>query len=313
MQEDQSFIGLTLSILFHIALALLVWFMPKLNLFPPKEAPTEITIVEPPSKQNPYFVKDLPVPKEDLLQELKDKAKFISQFNRRVKQETVARKTGRTHNSPNNTPAIVDESQHQQQQGQPQQHHRGGGSRAAAMASNVHPEIQSSMKGLQPRAQNQGLTPPGGEQNFTRNIHSGPSTIDEFIPGIRGGSLTVLNTDEFTYYTFYARMREQLYPRWVNLLRNYTNSLSNADLAKLASIDRYTQVEIVLDNDGTYLKGFIHHSSGDNGLDMAGIDAFQSAGAFPNPPKGLVEEDGYVHIHFGFVVLLQPRAGFGAN
>lgn len=307
MQEDQSFLGLTLSILFHIALVLLVWFMPKLNLFPPKEAPTEITILEP-SKENPYFVKDLDVPKKDLLQELKDKAKFVSQFNRRVKEQSVAKRVGRTQNSPNDAPAIVD--QPQQQQGQ---RHQDGRARAGGMAQAPRPDVHSSMKGLQPKPQNQGLGPPGGQEGFGKNVMMGPSAIDEFIPGIRGGSMTVLNTDQFTYYTFYARLREQLYPRWVNLLRNYINSLSNDELARLSSTERYTQVEVVLDHDGTYLKGFIHHSSGDNGLDMAGIDAFQSAGSFPNPPKGLVEDDGFVHIHFGFVVLLQPRTGLGAN
>lgn len=306
MQEDKSFLGLTLSILIHIALVLLILFLPKLNLIPERERPTEITIIDN-NKKSQAFVDDVSIPKKDIVEELKEKAKLVSKFNKRVKEETVAKHIDRSKNNPFDTPSL----QEQQELGQSEKH---GQTKAGSKTAESHPEIQSSMAGLQPKPQTLGSGgPPGATEGFGKNIVMGASSIAQYIPGVKQGSFSALNTDQFTYYTFFERMNEQLRYRWVSLVRSYLNSLSETDLARLTRQDKYFQVEVVLDTDGKYMKGFIHHSSGEHPIDMTAIDAFQAAAPFPNPPKGLVEDDGYIHLHYNFLLMLQPRTGLGAN
>jgi TonB C terminal len=303
-EDDKSFVGLTLSILFHIGLVLLILFMPKLDN-QVSEKPTEITILD--GKKATAFVDETQVPKKDLLEDLKEKAKFVSQFNKRVKEEAVAKRIARSKNTPFDTPALEE----QQELGRSEKH---GQSKAGSKTGQSHPEIQSSMQGLQPKPQTLGSGgPPGATEGFGKNLVMGSSSIAQYIPGIKQGSFTALNTDQFTYYTFFERMNEQLRQRWVSLVRSYLNSLSESDLARQTKSDKYFQIEVVLDNDGKYMKGFIHHSSGEHPIDMTAIDAFQAAAPFPNPPKGLVEDDGFIHLHYNFLLMLQPRTGLGAN
>lgn len=306
MQEDKSFLGLTFSILIHIAVVLLVLFMPKLNPSPPHETPTQITILD--DDPNVKFpMKSLDVPKKDLVEDLKRKTKYVSDVTRRVKEQIIARRIAHPHNSPVDTPALVQE----QQQGQRQ---KGGHARAGGMqGSSSHPEIKSSLKGLEPKPQSQGIGLPNTQEGFGKNILLGPSSIDRVIPGVRFGSVSFLNTDQFLYSTFFNRIGEQFTPRWGHFLQQYVASLSNEQLAKLSAYDRTTVGEFVLDSEGNYMKTFIHHSCGDQGVDMAIVDALQAANSFPNPPKGLIEDDGYIHIHFRLTVLFQPRTGFGVN
>jgi protein TonB len=304
MQEDKSFIGLTLSILIHIALVLLIVLMPKPDSSS-RETPTEVTILDNRNAQS--FVDETQVPKNDLLEDLKKKAKFVSKFNKRVKEETVAKHIDRSKNSPTDTPAL----EQQQEMGQSNKH---GQSKAGGRSGERHPEIQSSFAGLQPKPQTLGSGgPPGATEGFGKNIVMGASSISQYIPGVKQGSFSALNTDQFTYYTFFERVNEQLRYRWVSLVRSYLNGLSEAELSRLTKTDKYFQVEVVLDADGKYMKGFIHHSSGDQPIDMTAIDAFQAAAPFPHPPKGLVEDDGYIHLHYNFLLMLQPRTGLGAN
>jgi protein TonB len=304
MQEDKSFLGLTLSILFHIAVVLFFLFLPKVDTTP-REAPTEITILD--SKNAHQFVDNTDIPKKDLLEDLKEKAKFMSKMNKRVKEETAARRIERSKNTPFETPSM----EQQQEQGRSEKH---GQAKSGGKQGEKHPEIQSSLQGLQPKPQTLGSGgPPNAQEGFGKNVVMGASSIAQYIPGVKQGSFTALNTDQFTYYTFFERMNEQLRYRWVSLVRSYLNGLSEADLSKISRADKYFQIEVVLDTEGKYLKGFIHHSSGDHPIDMTAIDAFQAAAPFPNPPKGLVEDDGYIHLHYNFLLMLQPRTGLGAN
>ncbi|HMN69995.1 MAG TPA: hypothetical protein PKC28_15745, partial [Bdellovibrionales bacterium] len=66
----------------------------------------------------------------------------------------------------------------------------------------------------------EGFLRPGGGQAM-RQVAIGQSSIAEFIPGIEEGAFTALNTDQFTYYTFFARMNEQVRNRWVSAVRAY--------------------------------------------------------------------------------------------
>ena len=69
-----------------------------------------------------------------------------------------------------------------------------------------------------------------------------------------------------------------------------------------AEEDRITRVIIILD-DGGILQGVqVLEESGVRDLDDAAVEAFRAAAPFPNPPKGIIEDDGTVKIHWDFVL-----------
>jgi hypothetical protein len=226
---------------------------------------------------------------------------------KRVVAIVPAAGAARTQNNPNNVPSL----QEQQEQGRSEKH---GQAKSGGKQGDPRPQIHSSMAGLQPKPQTMGSGgPAGAQEGFGKNLVIGSSSIAQYLPGVREGAFTALNTDQFTYYTFFQRMNEQVRYRWVALVRSFLSSLSEPDLTRMSKSDKTFQIEIVLDQDGKYMKGFIHHSSGEHPIDMTAIDAFQAAAPFPNPPKGLVEDDGFIHLHYNFLLMLQPRTGLGAN
>lgn len=311
-EDDRSFIGLTLSILIHVAVILLLIFMPKLPE-PERREVTEITIIDN-SKKAQAFVTDTDVPKKDLIEDMKEKAKYLSKETKRVKEEVKARNNGRTQNSDlNSVPNPTLEAPSSQGAKKTAGQGKGGEKTKNQQQKPKDQEIHSSMAGLQPKPkQVSGMGGPG-EEGMGRNIVMGGSALAEYIPGVKEGGFTALNTDQFTYYTFFARINEQVRYRWVSLVRSYIGGLSETALNQLSQYQRVYQIEIVLSDTGQYMKGFIHHSSGEQALDMTAIDAFQAAAPFLNPPKGLVEDDGYIHLHYSFLIEFRPRNGLGSN
>ncbi|MDX9731530.1 MAG: TonB family protein, partial [Bdellovibrionales bacterium] len=63
-----------------------------------------------------------------------------------------------------------------------------------------------------------------------------------------------------------------------------------------------TSVIIILDEKGTLFRVQVVGASGIVDLDDAAVEAFRAAAPFPNPPKGIVEEDGTLKIRWDFVL-----------
>ncbi len=277
---DKSFEGLLLSVFLHIALILMIW-----NLkFPAPDVHhvTEVTFIEKPltPKKSRQFVTE--THPKDISETTKDEADYLSQFTKRVKRQMRAMNLGTTVNTMP-TPA---------KQAQPQ--------KAA---------------GIREHDPGEGLGPPGGGgTQEMRTVAIGPSSIAEYIPGVEQGAFTALNTNQFTYYTFFQRMHEQVRNRWVSMVRNYVNSRTPQQLEVLSKWDRTTVVEIILGPGGQYLRSVMHSSSGDQGLDEIHSQAFAVASPFPNPPHGLFEPDGLIHLQYSFFLQFRPPSfGPAAN
>ena len=247
----------------------------------PSERPTEITIVERDSnKRAKHFVTETEK-KQEVIEKHKDTADTLSALTKRVKKQMVARESGPTHNSKLQLkPAPVDEYRVAGRQKQREQ-------------------------GEEP-----GLATPTGA---LRNVAIGGSSISEYIPGVEEGAFTALNTDQLTYYTFFARINEQVRNRWVSMIRNYIGSLSREQLEHLSRADRQTIVEIVLSKTGEYIRSFLHSGSTVRALDLAASESFRAAAPFLNPPQGLVEADGYIHLRYVFMIRFRPTFGPGSN
>ncbi len=211
------------------------------------------------------------------LEELKDSADMLSQFTKRVKKQMKAANSGKTINAA------------------PMPNLKLNSKRVAGLADNKN------------REQDVGIGMPGQTANLPPpTVAIGQSSLAEYIPGVEVGAFTALNTDQFTYYAFYARMNEQVRNRWVSMMRNYMSSISNEQMKFLSLQERQCNIEIILTADGRFDSAVLHNSSGDKNLDRFPVNSFEAAAPFLNPPRGMVEADGLIHLKYAFVMQFRP-------
>jgi TonB family protein len=114
---------------------------------------------------------------------------------------------------------------------------------------------------------------------------------------------TMLNTREFVYYSYYNRIKDKLRQYWEPKIKEKMERVlrQGRSLASLEQ-ERITKCVILLDANGKLVRVQVIGASGLVDLDQAAVEAFQSAAPFPNPPKGIVEKDGYIRIRWDFVL-----------
>ena len=125
---------------------------------------------------------------------------------------------------------------------------------------------------------------------------------NDYLKDMTKGKRTLLNTKEFIYYGYYHRIRQRLERAWNTELRAVLISYIRSG-RKLSTDRNYvTRLVVVLDRHGRIKKVQILEDSGATELDDAAVDAFNRAGPFPNPPRGLIEKDGLIKIRWDFIL-----------
>lgn len=124
----------------------------------------------------------------------------------------------------------------------------------------------------------------------------------EYVKGFREGEQTMLNTREFVFYGYFQRIRERLDRAWEKSLRERLAKYFYRGRQLASETDYMTQLLVSLDGQGRIIKVQIVGASGTTDLDEAATKAFNDAGPFPNPPKGLVDNDGQVFVRWDFVL-----------
>lgn len=120
-------------------------------------------------------------------------------------------------------------------------------------------------------------------------------------PDINMSNSTNLNTDANTYYSFYSRVEELFYTRWVERTNYYWDRIDmNYKRTVLSGKTWSTDLEIWLTSVGEYHSAYVKRSSGYKPFDEAAVYAFKNARLFPNPPKAKVESDGFVRLRYRF-------------
>lgn len=114
--------------------------------------------------------------------------------------------------------------------------------------------------------------------------------------------ITKLNTKEYKYYGYYHRIKNQLNQWWQPKVREKVTKMVNQGRTMASEENKTTRLIIVLNDAGVLIKVQVLAESGIRDLDDAAIEAFRSAAPFPNPPKGIIENDGTVKIRWDFVV-----------
>jgi TonB family protein len=136
----------------------------------------------------------------------------------------------------------------------------------------------------------------------------GVSTVGENLPeDVQIGSFTALNTDRYLYYSFYSRVEGLIRYRWESSVERELESTPKERLAANIRSRWVTHMEVLLNSKGEFLKAMIMKQSGIPGFDQAAAQAFAQARYFPNPPKEMVEEDGFIHLKYSFTVVYDPQ------
>ncbi len=275
-------------------------------------------------KDKEQIVRAAPLP-EELKTKEKKKARFLSEDDQTVLEETRAAASGLTANRATNSDST--DPSHNPEQRKPVPQPRKPPHDLAKNHAKTKPKSNRFSKFLPEKSPLEGEIAVGGLQkapvqpdpedgsrplplpNFPGlAFERGQSTQGDELPSdIKFGNFTALNTDRYLYYTFYARVEEMVRHRWVKYVRAVLFSYQNTN-PKAGSESWSTRIEIVLDKDGNFVKGVLHDGSGLRGLDIAPVQAFREAKQIPNPPTEMIKDDGRIHLDYQFNVHFIPQA-----
>lgn len=124
----------------------------------------------------------------------------------------------------------------------------------------------------------------------------------EFLKGVKEGDQTLLNTKEHIFFGYFQRIRENLNHSWNLILKDKINEVYRSGRQLASSTEHITQVYVILDRAGQVTNVLMLGESGTRQLDEAAVQAFQKAGPFPHPPKGLLDADGQVRVRWEFIL-----------
>ncbi len=208
--------------------------------------------------------------------------RFLSAQNQKFKKQTVAKNKGDFKNSQKET-ASLKKSQN-------------------SRSWNLTPKLSAStpfVNGEGPKKEE--LTESSDESEKNAELAEGSQTND-YLKDVDQGLETLLNAREFKYYSYYNRIRRQLSQHWEPKVRTKLSQLFKQGRHLASTTDRITKLIVVLDRGGNLVKVQVLKESGVTDLDDAATEAFQSAAPFPNPPTGIIENDGTVKIRWDFVL-----------
>ena len=124
----------------------------------------------------------------------------------------------------------------------------------------------------------------------------------QYIQGMKTGEVSALNTKEFVFYSYFDRVRKQLDQAWQPMLRDQIHQLYKKGRTLASNSDYVTKTMVTLNTKGEILRVQVLEQSGTYDLDQVAIDALNKAGPYPNPPRGLIGQDGTVQIRWDFVL-----------
>ena len=275
--------ALILSIFIHLLLGVSFVFIP--TLLPKKSNVVEFEIksAQPGPSQNKtkQIVREALVPDKMKAPDSEDPLKFWSAQTQRVKKQTRAAQIGMTENHFSH--ATQKESQQQKKQ-----------------RSRAIPDPQSDDQSLSRETTGSGMPILGSP---------GTSRIGESLPqDVQIGSFTALNTDRYLFYSFYSRVEELIRYRWETSVQNALSVIPRERLEANIRGRWTTQLEVILNPKGEFVKVLVMKEAGVAHFDQAAIRAFMDARYFPNPPKEMIEDDGLIHLKYAFTVYFDSHS-----
>lgn len=128
------------------------------------------------------------------------------------------------------------------------------------------------------------------------------SATNDYLKDTKDGDKTLLNTKEFVYFSYYRRIRERLEVAWNSKLRSTLDAYVYGQRRLAGDKNYVTGLTVILDRNGKITAVKVRQRSGARDLDTAAVDAFNDAGPFPDPPAGLVDQNGQIQIPWDFIL-----------
>ena len=137
-----------------------------------------------------------------------------------------------------------------------------------------------------------------------------PAYVQQQMPdGVRLGNITALNTDQHRFYSFNQRLLSRFVPLWGSRVRSALYKWLKKNNPPSISKSWVTNVEVIMNEKGEVLDVQPFRLSGLWDIDQASIQSFKDVENVPNPPKEMIDENGYIHLQFQTEVLWIPQPG----
>lgn len=283
-------IFLTLSFAAHLGLAAVLLVLPKIQHH---FAPIEVVLIESESEVKEPSVDDTKNPTQIVetetsneQQPLNKNAKYLSAKNNTVEKETIAQLGEQFKNSQ----TIAKKAVKAVKKSQP-----------SLFGEKFNAYDVMAKKAGPGKSENNGQQyDQAGQQGVDRGVAS--SSTDK-LEKVEMSLKTQLNTREYKYYGYYQRIKHQLNSFWQPEVKQKVSRLMTQGRTIASdSNSKVTKLIIVLNEAGTLVNVQVIAESGVRDLDEAAIEAFRQAAPFPNPPRGMIENDGTIKIRWDFVV-----------
>ncbi len=126
-------------------------------------------------------------------------------------------------------------------------------------------------------------------------------------PGVRLGNVTALNTDQHRFYSFNQRLLQRFIPLWGDRVRTALYQWIRENNAPAVSKSWVTNVEVIMNEKGEVLEVQPFRLSDLWSIDEAAINSFKDVKNVPNPPKEMIDKNGYIHLQFQTEVFWVPQ------
>jgi TonB family protein len=209
--------------------------------------------------------------------------RFLSAQNQRVEKQTIAKKKGTFQNLKKEAKSVSDSRNPRSWN-------------LAPKLNELHPLDKEGLKKVDPQAESGEIA-----EKKSENKEAGSQTED-YVKDVDQGLETLLNAREFKYYSYYTRIRRQLTQHWEPKVRTKLSQMFKQGRYIASDTDKVTKLIVILDRGGNLVKVQVLKQSGVSDLDDAATESFRSAAPFPNPPVGIIEDDGTVKIRWDFVL-----------
>ncbi|MBW2732998.1 MAG: TonB family protein [Deltaproteobacteria bacterium] len=232
-----------------------------------------------------------------------DKAHYLSQRDRRVAQETRARRA--TLERPPKKKAA-----HKERRMRKVRHHPLLPMRQAKLATTPHgklPDLRFRPKDHQrvfprqnKRAREQARLDPSPRRKgrIARKWRPMRAALENFVPEVRPGNQTALNTRANPFAKYIARMHRRIHPLWgwgflVDLDKK-------GDANPLNQMKLRVTMEIAVNPNGSLARVIIVRPSGELTFDVAALNTVFTAGPYPRTPKAIRSANKKVYLHWTF-------------
>ena len=133
---------------------------------------------------------------------------------------------------------------------------------------------------------------------FQQKLARVQAALENFIPEVRPGNQTALNTRAAPFAAYITRMHRSIHQLWgFGQMEDWDEKSGSSPYN---NPNLLTTLELVLNGDGTIDKVTVVKASGYLPYDVAAIDVAYSAGPYPDPPREIRSANGKIYIHWRF-------------